>query len=53
MSLETAIEAIQTLARAAPVLGYGATSISLGNGDASRTVDAAAALAVAAFAGRA
>jgi arginase len=52
LSLETAAAAIGVLASAAPVLGYGATTISLSNGDAARTVDAAATLAVAAFRGR-
>jgi arginase len=52
LSLETAVAAIGVLAEAAPVLGYGATTISLPSGDAARTVDAAAALAVAAFGGR-
>jgi arginase len=52
LSLATAIAAIGVLASAAPVLGYGATTISLSNGDAARTVDAAAALAVATFGGR-
>jgi len=52
MSLETAEAAIGVLARAAPVLGYGATTISLENGDVARTVDAAAALAAAAFGGQ-
>jgi arginase len=49
LSLETAAAAIGVLANAAPVLGYGATTISLSNGDAARTVDAAAFLAIAAF----
>ena len=49
MSLQTVIAAIGVLAKAAPVLGYGATTISLGNGDADRTVDAAAALVAAAL----
>jgi hypothetical protein len=52
LSLATAVAAIGVLASAAPVLGYGATTISLSNGDAARTVDAAAALAIAAFGGR-
>jgi arginase len=52
LSLETAAAAIGILASAAPVLGYGATTISLPNGDAARTVDAAAALAIAALGGR-
>ena len=53
LSLETAVAAIGVLASAAPVLGYGATTISLSNGDAARTVDAAASLAIGAFGGRA
>jgi len=52
LSLETAVAAIGVLASAGPVLGYGATTISLSNGDAARTVDAAASLAIAAFGGR-
>ena len=52
LSLESAVAAIGVLANAAPVLGYGATTISLENGDAARTVDAAASLAIAAFGGR-
>jgi arginase len=51
LSLETAVAAIGVLANAAPVLGYGATTISFENGDAARTVDAAASLAIAAFGG--
>jgi arginase len=50
LSLETALGTVEVLARAMPVLGYGATSMSLGNGDAARTVDAAARLAVRALA---
>ena len=53
MSVETAIAAIAVLVDAAPILGYGATMISLGKGNAQRTVDAAAALAVAALGSRA
>jgi arginase len=52
LSLETAVAAVGVLANAAPVLGYGATTISLQNGDAARTVDAAASLAIAAFGSR-
>jgi arginase len=52
LSLETAAAAIRVLANAAPVLGYGATTISLSNGDAARTVDGAASLAIAAFGSR-
>jgi arginase len=52
LSLETAAAAIGILASAAPVLGYGATTISLSSGDGAPTVDAAAALAIAALGGR-
>lgn len=52
LSLEAAVAAVGVLADAAPVFGYGATTISLSNGDAARTVDAAASLATAAFGGR-
>lgn len=52
LSLETAAAAIGILANSAPILGYGATTISLSSGGAARTVDAAAALAIAAFGGR-
>jgi arginase len=52
LSLETAAAAIGILASAAPVLGYGATTISLSSGDGAPTVDAATALAIAAFGGR-
>jgi arginase len=52
LSLATAVAAMGVLADAAPVLGYGATTISLSNGDAARTLDAAASLAIAAFGGR-
>jgi arginase len=52
LSLATAVAAIGVLAGAAPVLGYGATTVSLSNGDAARTVEAVASLAIAAFGGR-
>lgn len=52
LSLETAVAAVGVLANAAPVFGYGATTISLQNGDSARTVDAAASLAIAAFGDR-
>ena len=49
LSLETAWSAVRALARIGPVLGIGFTTISLGNGDAVRTTDAVASLAIAAF----
>ena len=51
MSLETACAAVRALAEIGPVLGIGFTTISLGHGDAERTADAVASLAVAAFSG--
>ena len=50
LELETALEAVRTVAAAGPVVGFGATAMSLGNGDADKTVDAAAALIRAALA---
>ena len=50
LGLDTAIAAIGMLAEAIPVVGFGATGITLSNGDAERTVSAVAALAEAAFA---
>ena len=50
LSLDTATAAVRALATAGPVLGYGATAMSLGNGDADRTVEGAVALVVAALA---
>jgi arginase len=49
LGLDTAIAAIAILAGAIPVVGLGATGITLANGDAERTVSAVAALAEAAF----
>ena len=49
LSLETAVRAVRALAYVGPIVGFGATTISLGNGDGRRTVDATASLAVAAF----
>ena len=49
LSLETAVGSIRALAGAMPVLGFGATTINLDNGDLARTVDALAALAEAAL----
>jgi arginase len=50
LSLPTALGAVRTLARAIPVVGFGATAVTLGNGDGPKTVDAIAQLAEAAFA---
>ncbi len=49
LSLETAIGSIRTLAAAMPVVGFGATGITLANGDVARTVEAVAVLAEAAL----
>ena len=49
IALETALEAIRTLAGAIPVVGFGATAVNLGNGDAARTAEAVALLAEAAL----
>ena len=49
LALETAVRALRALAAAGPVVGFGATTVSLGNGDAPRTADAVAALASAAL----
>jgi arginase len=52
LGLDTAIAAIGLLAGAIPVVGFGATGITLSNGDAERTVSAVAALAEAALVSR-
>ena len=49
LSLNTAIGAVQTLAAAIPLIGFGATAVTIANGDGPRTVDAIAGLAEAAF----
>jgi arginase len=49
ISLDIAISAIRALAGAMPVLGFGATGVNLGNGDADRTMDAVVRLAGAAL----
>ena len=49
LSLDTALVAVRVLAAAIPVVGFGATGITLTNGDAGRTVDAVARLAEAAL----
>jgi hypothetical protein len=43
---------VSVLARAIPVAGFGATGITLANGDAERTTDAVAELAEAALVSR-
>ena len=50
MSLPSALAAVRTLASAIPVAGFGATAVTLANGDGPKTVDAIAQLAEAAFA---
>jgi arginase len=49
LALETAVATIRILAAAMPVVGFGATAITLANGDGPKTTAAAAALAEAAF----
>jgi len=49
LSLETAVAAVRTLAGEIPLVGFGATAVTIANGDAPRTVDAIARLAEAAF----
>jgi arginase len=53
MMPDVALAAIRTIAAAGPVLAHGASAMSLGNGDAARTVSIAADLAAASLAGRA
>jgi hypothetical protein len=50
LSLPSALAAVRTLASAIPVAGFGATAVTLANGDGPKTVDAIAQLAEAAFA---
>jgi arginase len=50
LALETALATIRILAAMMPIVGFGATTVNLDNGDAARTVDAVARLAEAAFA---
>jgi arginase family enzyme len=52
LALETVIAAVGVLAGAIDVVGVGFTGITLGNGDAARTVDAVASLAEAALVSR-
>ena len=49
LSLETALAAVRVLAEAMPVVGFGATGITLANGDVARTVEAVAMLGEAAL----
>jgi arginase len=49
LSLETALAAVGVLAAAMPVVGFGATAITLANGDVPATIAAVAALAEAAL----
>jgi arginase len=52
LALETAVAAVSVLAGTMRVAGFGATGITLANGDAERTVDAVAELAEAALVSR-
>lgn len=52
LALATASAAIEVLGRSVPVVGFGATGITLANGDGPRTADAVALLAEAAFVSR-
>jgi arginase len=52
LALETALEVVSHLAAAMPVVGFGATAVTLSNGDAEATTDAIARLTEAAFTGR-
>jgi arginase len=49
MAIETAVATVERLAAAIPIVGFGATAISLANGDADATADAVASLAEAAL----
>ena len=50
LSLATALAAVRTLATAIPVVGFGATAVTIANGNGPATVDAIARLAEAALA---
>ncbi len=52
LMLGTALEALRVLAAARPVVGFGATGVSLANGDPDRTVEAVAALTDTALGGQ-
>ena len=49
LSLETALAAVRILAATIPVVGFGATAVTLANGDGPKTVDAIARLVEAAL----
>jgi arginase len=49
LTLAAAVAAVETVAAAVPVVGFGATGVTLANGDAEATVDAIVELAAAAF----
>jgi arginase len=49
LSLDGAVAAVEAIASEAPIVGFGATGVTLANGDAAATVDAIAELAAAAF----
>jgi arginase len=51
LSLDGAVAAVRTIAEEVPVIGFGATGVTLANGNAESTVDAIAALATAALSG--
>src|SRR5262245_2704149 len=52
LSLETALRCVTTLSTAMPVVGFGATGVTLANGDAEATAAAIVSLATAALASR-
>ncbi len=52
LALATGGAAIDVLGRSIPIVGFGATGITLANGDGARTADAVAVLAEAAFVSR-
>jgi hypothetical protein len=49
MTLATAIAAVRTLVEAIPVVGFGATAITLANGDGPKTTAAITEIASIAF----
>jgi arginase len=51
LSLPAAVAAVEAIAAEVEVIGFGATGVTLANGDRETTVDAVAALAAAAFSG--
>ena len=52
LRLTRAVAAVETIAAAVRVLGFGATGVTLSNGDAAATADAIVALAEAALVSR-